>query len=298
MMAEAELLALYWTVSGPAEVHAGREWSLFDWRDRCAQAARVGFRGLGLWHADIEHQLETRTLAEIGKIFEDAGLSYLEAEFLADFFADPGDPARAESDRRRRLLFDTAAALGAHHIKVGNIPGTRCQPERLTEAFAELCQDAAGHTSAKVVYEFMPFDVNVHTLDAAVRLVQGAGQRNGGLAIDTWHMAKLGIGPGDLRRIPPEYLGWVELSDGQLENMPDPADETINHRRLPGEGEFDIPGYVAACSELGYPGPWGVEVLSAELRSLPIDEEFNRSYETTAAQLRAGLARALRAGLS
>ena len=33
-----ELLALYWTVSGPVEVHAGREWSLFDLRDRCEQA--------------------------------------------------------------------------------------------------------------------------------------------------------------------------------------------------------------------------------------------------------------------
>jgi hypothetical protein len=57
-MAEVELLALYWTVCGPTEVHVGREWSLFDWRDRCANAARVGFRGLGLWHADIEHQLQ------------------------------------------------------------------------------------------------------------------------------------------------------------------------------------------------------------------------------------------------
>ena len=44
-MAEIELLALYWTVSGPVEVHVGREWSLFDLRDRCAQAERVGFGG-------------------------------------------------------------------------------------------------------------------------------------------------------------------------------------------------------------------------------------------------------------
>ena len=69
---EGELLALYWTVSGPADVHVGREWSTFDWRDRCAEAQRVGFKGLGLWHADIEHQLETRTLAEMKQIFDDA----------------------------------------------------------------------------------------------------------------------------------------------------------------------------------------------------------------------------------
>ena len=39
----------------------------------------------------------------------------------------------------------------------------------------------------------------------------------------------------------------MELSDGQFENMEDRIDETVNHRRLPGEGEFDIPGYVEAC---------------------------------------------------
>ena len=109
----------------------------------------------------------------------------------------------------------------------------------------------------------MPFDVNVNTLDAALTLVTDAGRDNGGLAIDTWHMSKLGIAPDELRRIPPRYLGWVELSDGQLQDMEDRIDETINHRRLPGEGEFDIPGYVDVLRDVGYPGPWGVEVLSA-----------------------------------
>jgi len=289
-MAQDELLALYWTVSGPADVHVGREWSTFDWRDRCAHGARVGFRGMGLWHADIEHQLQTRTLADMKAIFDDAGLQYLQVEFLADFFVAPGQPERVQSDQRRQLLFETAAAFDAHHIKVGNIPGTPCELGALTEAFAQLCQDAAGHTSAKVAYELMPFDVNVNTLDSALQVVQDAGAPNGGLAIDTWHMAKLGITPEDLRRIPLEYLTWVELSDGQFENLPDRVDETVNHRRLPGEGEFDLPAYIEVCKQIGYPGPWGVEVLSAELRKLPIDTEFDRAYETTAAQFRASVA--------
>ena len=37
--------------------------------------------------------------------------------------------------------------------------------------------------------------------------------------------------------------------------------------------------------ELGYDGPWGVEVLSEELRNLPIEQIFDRAYETTSAQL-------------
>jgi sugar phosphate isomerase/epimerase len=289
-MGEIELVDLYWTSAGPVDVHYGREWSTFDWPDRCAHAARVGFRGLGLWHADVAHQLETRTLTEMKQIFDDAGLEHLEVEFLADFFLAPGEPARVESDRLRQQLFETAATFDAHHIKVGNIPGAPCELGRLTDEFAALCHDAASHTDAKIAYEFMPFDVNVNTLDAALTLVTDAAPDNGGLAIDTWHMSKLGIAPDELRRIPPRYLTWVELSDGQLQNMDDPIDETINHRRLPGDGEFEIRAYVDVCREIGYGGPWGVEVLSAALRSLPIDEEFDRAYDTTSAQFRAGVA--------
>src|SRR2546423_1427201 len=205
---EQSLLGLYWTVSGPVDVHVGREWSLFDWRDRCAEAAKVGFRGLGLWHADIEHQLEERSLREMKRIFDDAGLEHLELEFIMDWFLDEGDERRAASDETRKLLFDAAATFDAHHIKVGNIPGTECPLPQVTERYAELCADAENHTAAKVLYEFMPFDVNVNSIDTALEVVEQAGAGNGGLVIDTWHMTKLGIAPGDLRRIPLRFLSW------------------------------------------------------------------------------------------
>jgi len=178
-----------------------------------------------------------------------------------------------------------AAALPAHHVKVGNIPGTPCDLARLTEAYGELCADAAEHHDAKVVYEFMPPDVNVQDLETALAIVEGADAPNGGLAIDTWHMSKLGIAPDDLRSVPARRLGWVELSDGHYRNMPDPVDETINHRELPGEGEFPIREYVAAVRDAGYAEPWGVEVLSQDLRALPIGEIFDRAAETTRGQL-------------
>ena len=282
-----DVLGLYWTVSGPVEVHVGREWSLFDFRDRCEQAARVGMTGTGIWHADLEHILETRTLREVKTILDDTGLRYLELEFLWEWFLDPSDERRQESDRTRKLLWDAAAALEAHHVKVGNIPGTPFPLDELAERYAELCADAAEHHGSKVVYEFMPFDVNVHDLDSALAVVEGADAPNGGLAIDTWHMSKLGIEPGDLRRIAPRHLGWVELSDGLYESMPDLIEETINHRRLPGEGEFPIRDYIAVCREVGYEGPWGIEVLSEELRNLRIDVIFDRAYATASAQLSA-----------
>jgi sugar phosphate isomerase/epimerase len=278
-----ELANAYWTSAGPVEVHFGREWSEFDFADRCAEAARVGFVGLGLWHADIEHQLESRSLADMRRILDDNGIRCYELEFLMDWFVGEGEDARKQSDRMRDLLFDAGNELDAHHIKAGNIPGTPCEMPRLKEAYAELCADAAERTSAKVLYEFMPFDVNVHSVESALEVIDGI--ENTGVVIDTWHMSKLGIAPDDLRKFSVEQLGWIELSDGQFENMEDPIDEVINRRKLPGEGEFDIRGYVEVGLDVGYSEPWGVEVLSEDLRALPMDEMYRRSYESAAAQV-------------
>jgi sugar phosphate isomerase/epimerase len=278
-----ELANAYWTSAGPVEVHFGREWSLFDWSERCAQAAETGFAGLGLWHADIEHQLESSSLADMRRALDDNGLRCYELEFLWDWFLDEGEDARKTADGQRRMLFETAAALDAHHIKAGNIPGTPCEMPRLQETYAALVADAARHCpGSKVLYEFMPFDVNVNSIDRALAVMDGID--NTGVVIDTWHMGKLGIKPEDLRQFPVERLGWIELSDGQYEDMEDTLDEVINRRKLPGEGEFDIRGYVRVAQEMGYAEPWGVEVLSEDLRALPLDEMYRRSYDAALAQ--------------
>ena len=233
------------------------------WRDRCANAARVGFRGLGLWHADIEHQLESGTHAGGDEVdLRRRRPAYLAGRVPGRLLRARRRPSATQSDATRQLLFDTAAAFGAHHIKVGNIPGTPCELDRLTEEFAALCDEAAQpHRSHRRLRVHAVRRQRQHARNRA-EAGADAGRPNGGLAIDTWHMAKLGITPDDLQRVPLEYSSWVELSDGQFADMDDRVDETVNHRRLPGEGEFDIPGYVRACRSrvrpaLGSRGPVG-----------------------------------------
>ena len=284
-VANNDLVALYWTTSGPVEIHAGREWSLFDLAERCAHAERVGFKGIGLWHADLQHILETRTLADVKALLDAHGLEHLELEFVWEWFLDPDDDRRRAAEPIWELLFEAAASLDAHHIKVGNIPGTPCELSLVTERFGELCARAAGVHDATMAYEFMPPDVNVPDLGTALALIEAVDAPNAALCIDTWHLAKLGVEPDDLRTLPRDSIGWVEISDGHYRNLPDPVDETINHRALPGDGEFPIRAYAAALRAAGYDGPWGVEILSQELRERPIGEIFDRAYATSLAQV-------------
>ena len=75
--------------------------------------------------------------------------------------------------------------------------------------------------------------------------------------------------------VPGHLFGWVELSDGQWENMPDPVDETINHRALPGEGEFPIREYVAAVARRRLRGAVGRRgALGRSSATLPIEQIF------------------------
>lgn len=278
-----ELLGSYWTLAGDVEPVTGREWSLFDLRDRVAEAARVGFSGFGIWHADLYHILEERSFNDVKQILTEHGIKYLELEFLQDWFVEEGDEKRQDSDELRKTLLEAAEALDAKHIKVGNLVGTPAPIEQVTEAFARLCADAAEH-GADVVFELMPFDPNVTNLDDLLAVVEGAGAENAGLILDPWHIVKLGIPFDDLRRIPARYLKAVELDDGYLESTQDLLTETLHHRKLCGEGEFDVKGFIEVVQDIGFEGPWGIEVLSAELRKLPMEEAITRAYDTTIAQ--------------
>ena len=48
-------------------------------------------------------------------------------------------------------------------------------------------------------------------------------------------------------------------------------DDTINNRLFPGDGDFDTPGFINAVAPLGFTGPWGVEIISEQLRAMPLE---------------------------
>ena len=275
-----ELLASYWTIAGGAQPHTDRDWSPFDFKDRVEGAARAGFSGIGFWHTDLAHTLETRSLPEMKRILDDHGIRHVELEFLTDWFLE--GERKKQSDATRKLLMRAAEALGARHIKVGDFFKEECPTSRLVADFAELCREASEH-GTRILFELMPF-ANVDTLEGAIELVRGAGAANGGIMLDTWHVVKLGISYEAVARMPGEFLLGVELNDGTFQAPWSLHEDTINHRKLCGEGEFDIKGFIAAVERAGYRGPYGIEVLNAEMREWPLARLATRAYETTLAQ--------------
>ncbi|HKM66191.1 MAG TPA: sugar phosphate isomerase/epimerase [Candidatus Acidoferrum sp.] len=282
MTKDVELLASYWTISGGALPHTDREYSTFDFKDRVEAIAKAGFKGMGIWHADLEHILERRTLQEMKQIFDDNGITTIELEFLTDWFLD--GERKKWSDIQKRKLLQAAETLKATHVKVGDFLHEQYSMPRVIEAFAALCADAAEH-GTRIGYELMPFAMIV-TLKDSLTMVEGAGAANGGIAFDLWHLVKQGIPYEEVQKVPLKWIVSVELNDGTFTAPWSLHEDTVNHRRFCGEGEFDVKGFVQCIRKTGYAGPWGIEVLSEELRKKPLGETVERAFRTTMEHVR------------
>src|SRR5690606_401773 len=172
-MKNVELIASYWTLAGGALPHTDKEYSTFEFKERVEAAARAGFKGIGLWHADIAHVTRTRSLEEMRSILDDNGMKYVEIEFLADWFLE-GERRKA-SDERRKLLFDACEGLRGRHIKVGDFYGEKLPMSRLIDEFGALCREAQTR-GITIAYELMPFCM-IDSPEKARQLCEGAAQK-------------------------------------------------------------------------------------------------------------------------
>lgn len=279
-----DLLASYWTIAGNVSPGTGgREWSLFPFRDRVEAISRAGFKGMGLWHADVEHTLESLSLADMKRILDDNGIEHLELEFLqfAGWLGDDDAAAtQAEADKTR--LLEWAEGLEARHIKVGDFFNTPTTLERATEVFAAICADAR-NAGTDVLFEMMPFAM-IDDFERSVQMCADAGASNGGVMMDTWHMFKMGVPMQTIADMPTEYLLGIELNDGwnQTPEGMTLVEETVLQRQFPGEGDWDMPAFMDACVASGYDGPYGVEVINEANLDRSLDELVDLAYRTTA----------------
>ena len=275
MKNDVELMCLYWTSAGVFPGHG--EISRFDFKDRVQAAARAGFQGIGIWHTDLEHILQYRTLKDMRRILDDNGIKYVELEFLCDWFLDGA--RKSESDSRKRRLLEASEALHAKHVKVGDFYNSSCPFPKIVESFAALCKEADNY-GATIGFEIMGCAM-IDNVKDTIDMVTMAGAKNGGIIIDIYQVANLSMTYQEISSIPLEHLFGVELNDGIMPGNPghDPA-----NRKFCGEGEYDIQGLINCVENMGYTGPWAVEVIAENLAVLPLKELSTRAFNTSMAQ--------------
>lgn len=277
------LVATYYTLAGRV-YPGGADDSPFPFRRRAEAASAAGYRGIGVSGYDLDASIARYGCRDMRAILDDNGLEFFEVECLTDWFAS-GD-ARQVSDKMRKTWLDTAADLGTDHFKVvGDLKGSGISYEKMADDFREFCV-AARPFGAYVSLEIFP-EANINTIAKGQQLmdmVDMASTPNGGLLIDIWHMTRPGIPYQEIAALPAAYIAHVELDDAAATMEGSYFEDTSFRRLLPGEGSFDVPGFLSAIDATGYRGVFGVEILSETMRSLEPEEAAKRSFDATMSQ--------------
>ena len=273
------LLAGSWTTAGAADAGGNDDRSPLDFRHRVEVAAGAGFTGVGIRYRDLLDAQAQYGPAGIKVMLADNGIVDFEIEMLLNWFVT--DQRRIFADEQRTVMFRAAEAIGARHVKVGGDFGADgFDVDHMATEFYALAEDAS-EAGTKVAFEPMPF-ANVRTPQEALGFIERAAHPAGGLFLDIWHVTRAGLGMKSLATVPACWIVGVELDDAPLHFEGDMMADTFNGRRLPGEGEFDVRGFVDAVRATGYDGVWGVEILSTEFRKIPIEESVPAAYDASA----------------
>ena len=256
-------------------------------RDRLEAAAGAGYSAVSLWGRDYQSARdEGYSDADLRSLLDDHGLAVAEldpvwwwtpgaAEFSIAPDFDPVDVFRfGEPD-----LFRIAELLGARSLNAADVLGGEWGLADAAECFAGLCDRAAEH-GLLVHLEWLVWS-RISDLATALDVVTMADRPNGGLNVDTWHCARAGTSAADLLAVPGRLVLAIQLDDGPAEAEENLIEATLHNRLVPGEGAFDLRGYLGSLRTIGADAPIGVEVFSDDLHAQGATEAARRSAEAT-----------------
>ncbi|MBV8182978.1 MAG: sugar phosphate isomerase/epimerase [Mycobacterium sp.] len=133
-------------------------------------------------------------------------------------------------------------------LRIPRINTVSLEPDR-ARTFDELAvlTELAAERGILTSVEPVP-GLAIANLPAAMAAVEHVGRDEISLLIDTMHVARSGAGPDDLRSLPAERIGHVQLCDVPLRSTKEHhyAEEAMYHRLAPGDGELPLAEMLAA----------------------------------------------------
>lgn len=257
-------------------------------------AAAAGYDSVTIWPNIWRYaqRHEGLTLPAMRRMLEDHGLALTDGDACSDWVPQEADGSNRIGPMKkltsRTEFFDVVAALGGTTVVAAHIGGAALDLDRDIPAFAKLCDDAAAY-GLRIAFEFVGFTV-VRDVATAMRIVEGAGRPNGGYVADVGHVLRGGGAIDDIRALPAGRIFTVQIMDGARQAPVDLVEEAMYGRRMPGDGEFDVPRFLKVLGEMGVRASLGAELYrrSFELRE-PVDVMREMLLSTRAVLAEAGM---------
>lgn len=236
-----------------------------EFDERVAAAGNAGMQGIGLYIPEYQRLIEEegRTPAAIRAVLEANGVVLSDIEVARDWWATSG-PKRQAAQQQQTLAFEMADEFGVRYLQA--IGPYECGLEQAIEQFALLCDRAAEH-GLLVGIEWLPF-TNIRDARDAAAIVEGAERPNGGYCIDIWHHIRGSNDVSMIQELDPTRVFAVQVNDGTVQPVEaDYKADCLANRLPPGQGEFDVAGFLTMLLKMGVSAPLSLEVCSTELWS-------------------------------
>jgi 4-hydroxyphenylpyruvate dioxygenase len=230
--------------------------------EKLAAAARAGFDGVELFEADLVNS----PLApdDVGRLAEDLGLTIDLYQPFRDFEAVP------EPDlRRAEAKFEVMVQLGADTLLVcSNVSPEAIDDDDLAAEQLHALADRAAQHGLRIAYEALAWGRHVNEYDHAWRIVQTADHPALGACLDSFHVLSRGTDLDAIAGI--DKVFFLQLADAPHLSM-DVLQWSRHYRCFPGQGAFDLAGFVRRVLATGYDGPLSLEVFNDVFRQADPD---------------------------
>ncbi|MGE1092317.1 3-dehydroshikimate dehydratase QuiC [Pseudomonas germanica] len=228
--------------------------------------AAAGFDGVEIFENDLLYY--DGSPREIKQMCADLGIAITLFQPFRDFEGCRRDRLARNLERAERK-FDLMQELGTDLVLVcSNASADSVGDQRILVDDLRLLAEHAGARGLRIGYEALAWGRHVNTYQQVWDIVRQADHPSLGVLLDSFHTLSLKGDPRAIADIPGDKIFFVQMADAPILAM-DVLEWSRHFRCFPGQGEFDLPGFLAPIIQSGYAGPLSLEIFNDGFRAAP-----------------------------
>ncbi len=228
--------------------------------------AAAGFDGVEIFENDLLYY--DGSPREVRQMCADLGIAITLFQPFRDFEGCRRDRLARNLERAERK-FDLMQELGTDLVLVCSNASADCVgDERILLDDLSLLAEHAGRRGLRIGYEALAWGKRVNTWQQVWNLVRQVDHPSLGVLLDSFHTLSLKGDPTAIAEIPGDKIFFVQMADAPILAM-DVLEWSRHFRCFPGQGEFDLAGFLAPIIKSGYTGPLSLEIFNDGFRAAP-----------------------------
>jgi 4-hydroxyphenylpyruvate dioxygenase len=228
--------------------------------------AAAGFDGVEIFENDLLYYAGSPR--EVRQMCADLGIAITLFQPFRDFEGCRRERLQRNLERAERK-FDLMQELGTDLVLVcSNASADSIGEQQILVDDLRLLAERAGARQLRIGYEALAWGQHVNTYQQVWDIVRQADHPALGVLLDSFHTLSLKGDPGAIAQIPGDKIFFVQMADAPILAM-DVLEWSRHFRCFPGQGEFDLAGFLAPIIRSGYKGPLSLEIFNDGFRAAP-----------------------------